>query len=1577
MKARALFALALLALPWVGSARPDTYGLPLAVPERPFLLLDAPRRFLPGEVASVRVQRAEDATIEVAVLRVRDPEPFLQRVIPRDGVSVAGTAYGAEAERLVTAAQPLPRRGSLVDLVSMQTVALRARPRVRNVRSNEQTAYDSNETEEGPVETWGVHAGDWADQNVAVGALPTGFYLVRAHSGSWATTAYLSVGNMVVLARRGDTHDTVRVTDGEGRPQAGVSVRAIARETLTAVLTTDAQGEVRLPASGQPDVRFVARRGDDVAWADVTHARMEPCDPRVYLATGRPVFRYGETLHVRGHARGCLDGREAPLANEPVVVQPTADGSGDEADEIRTRTDADGNFIAELPVHSNELYAVVRGRAHRRTIQIDSRQMPQRALHVRLDRTWFSAGETATGRVEDDDGGWPRTGEVVVQTPAGRQRVEIGPHRAAVFSFVVPAVESPLESMNVHASLSESARTTHANGSFWTGSHPVVLRLDTERTNGATGGVFPVHVGAANLAGDKVDGRVTLTLRGSDGNRATGPVRWTQTVETSARGTWDVPLAGVGPWTIAASWGGASSAAPASIVVWERARPPALSLRAGLAVQPATLLVPSGSAFDVDLRAPSAGSTWLTLEQGSVWSSAMVTSMAASSARVRLTATPESRGLATVVATHVHAGQVQTATAVTEVETSRRVVLGLTTDKRVYASGERAHVTVVSRGTDGAPRDGVLSLWMANAGYWELGEDNHPSPDAFFRLPGRRASAGDSTHPQGFGSEEGRRLDTLLEWNEHPLPRSSFRHAWGYGGELVTLDVRGDLQQVASRIARDAGLAGAEVCAARVSSTGTGHLKSRSLPWDLVALRLGEATDMQPSVEHNVLKFACGWSGPQGTAGGGLGSGSGAGYGGGGRGRAHTEEEMLEGTRFFLGLQRLGPTGRFETDIPMPEHAGRWRVEALVIADDGGGGDAHMVVHTDEALALSINVPRRMSPGDALAGDVTAHAPAFKNEDVTVEINAPPWMTLGPGANARHRLDASGNVTVPLQFTADRGGDADLVVTVTSVRTPSVSKSVRVHLSAQDGFAQRPVRFQTLVGPQATDVDIPVPALSAPAALDVRVEGDLTVAFREVFENLRAPRWNIPTLRIDRLKALRALESVVHALPESSRAAAQRDLSDAITSEIENLRALRVPDGGTSWWRGLRVWETAEMLHAAAPTAGEARWADDLAVLRRGLADSATMHEGTLARAVTALAETGADADRTLARNAITRWALTHTFTDNLDTATWWLRAARALREAPLEAPHRARVRTLVEQAITAPAGRECGGPAWFLCMASLGDRARVARAARELLRGQPREESLAARALAWMGSHPAETEGLPWGTAEADVLALEAAMGAPRQGDTRFEVTHGGRSLARGDAQHSGLAMVNGAGTLRVSFGAVAGRVARVVVSGMFQTPPPERTEGTANLQRRIDDGGGTREPTMTLEFTLPRVTERVELAVPLPATLDYAGGAGQLDGVAWSGGRSSDRYGFDPVSWDPYALDRAPAQGSASLSVREGVLHFALTRQRPGVHRVVLPMVRVARGVSRAAPAWLRTSDEGVWSITPAVSYENRPRQ
>ena len=42
-----------------------------------------------------------------------------------------------------------------------------------------------------------------------------------------------------------------------------------------------------------------------------------------------------------------------------------------------------------------------------------------------------------------------------------------------------------------------------------------------------------------------------------------------------------------------------------------------------------------------------------------------------------------------------------------------------------------------------------------------------------------------------------------------------------------------------------------------------------------------------------------------------------------------------EGTLLFIGTRRIGPTGRLELDVALPDHPGRWRIAAVAIADDG------------------------------------------------------------------------------------------------------------------------------------------------------------------------------------------------------------------------------------------------------------------------------------------------------------------------------------------------------------------------------------------------------------------------------------------------------------------------------------------------------------------------------------------------------------------------------------------------------------------------------------------------------------------
>lgn len=108
---------------------------------------------------------------------------------------------------------------------------------------------------------------------------------------------------------------------------------------------------------------------------------------------------------------------------------------------------------------------------------------------------------------------------------------------------------------------------------------------------------------------------------------------------------------------------------------------------------------------------------------------------------------------------------------------------------------------------------------------------------------------------------------------------------------------------------------------------------------------MAERTGTHAWIEGETLRLGC-TPGPVRAEGGSLGSGSGSGsgYGAGGLGMARTEEML--GDLFFAGRVVLGPDGRAAVDIPMPNRAGRWRVQALVVATDGRGDRAHAVVTT-------------------------------------------------------------------------------------------------------------------------------------------------------------------------------------------------------------------------------------------------------------------------------------------------------------------------------------------------------------------------------------------------------------------------------------------------------------------------------------------------------------------------------------------------------------------------------------------------------------------------------------------------------
>ncbi len=295
----------------------------------------------------------------------------------------------------------------------------------------------------------------------------------------------------------------------------------------------------------------------------------------------------------------------------------------------------------------------------------------------------------------------------------------------------------------------------------------------------------------------------------------------------------------------------------------------------------------------------------------------------------------------------------------------RPFALSLQSDRRTYGRGETARITLEAHASDGAPRDAVVTVWLADLGWWDEEDvseevprarwwgqavDPYPPPDDWFRRPPEASGAGDSATPDAFGGEEGRRFAPVLRWNERPLPRATFRHLWASVAEPVTFDVTGDLGHVAGRLAQAAGFARAVVCPRAQRRVGTAHLEVREVPWTIAANRVAAQTGTIARRDGDALRFDCPdpagegtiGMGNIGTMGHGSGSGSGHRYGPGARVVARTRAA----SRVAVGLRRLGPSGRATVEVPMPDAPGRWRLEALAIADDGTGQRAHAAVTT-------------------------------------------------------------------------------------------------------------------------------------------------------------------------------------------------------------------------------------------------------------------------------------------------------------------------------------------------------------------------------------------------------------------------------------------------------------------------------------------------------------------------------------------------------------------------------------------------------------------------------------------------------
>lgn len=1508
----------------------SSFALPLEVPERPFLLTQARGRFSPTEVASVDVEHRGQAHVTVETYRVLDPDALLATSTPTESLALSTGALGVEMERLVRASGPLPRTGTLVSLVGSRAVDLVAHA-ARTRVTHEQEAYDSYEAEESGVETSGVWAGDWTEADVELGVLPAGLYVVRATDAAWASATLVSVGALTLLVRRGDDHDEARVVDAEGTPLSGVVVRARVGARMLTMAITDAEGRVTFPASTEASVRFLASRGDDVTWADASHAPMTACDARIYLGVGRPVFRYGERMHVRGHVRGCdAMGHEGPLANEPVDLEGASDAEP-------LRTDANGDFVAEIAATST-IAASVRGRVSSRDVQLDSRRLPDHTLVVRPDRAAVASGERFTVQVSDEAGEWPTRGMVTLTLGDRVQRLPVGPGLPAIFSWTAPATDAVLDRLSMRAVLEASGQLVFASGETWTGARSDVIELDVDRAIASPHDRVVLRATARDLEGAPRAGLpVTLEILSSDGNRptSTSPLA-SATVTSSDVGIaeTELELTGRGPWWARARAGLASS----GLAVRNRAAPPPLSDRDDVSLRlPADRISP-GQSLDVQAFGRGGGAVWVTLEQGSVWASALVP-LVGDRAQVSLPVPERARGLATVVVSQIHEGRVRSASRTIDVRTSEPITLEVEPASLAAVASEPLHVTLRARDALGAPADAVVSVWMANAGYWDLGDERYPAPSEIFRLPGRPASGADGSAPVAFGAEEGRHLASRLTWDGAPMPASTFRHAWGFGGALVSFDVTGSMSRVVTMLAHAAGLRGASFCRETEDEIGNVALSSADLPWDLVAMRIAERVSLDVSVEEGVLTYFC-----PGTSG--FGSGAG-GFSGRGSSAPHIrsgaasvgidERELLEGDLFFEGRIVLGPDGVAELDIPMPPHPGRFRIEALAIRADGGGDRAHAVVHATGAMSVRVELPSHLVVSDRARGAIEVSAPSAAGREAELRVTLPGGIALDGALPSTVTLDAGGRARVPFDVSATSEG-ARLVRVEASVGalTDRVVAAVDVLAPVTD----RAIAFRALVGPGATDVTLSLPRRAEATTLHVRIDADAEHAIESALSELATPRWNWLPLRLDRLEALVALRRAAERIDETHARELARSVAGALADLVTSMSGEASRDPGLM----------ASLLIAAG--GDETVW-PDVAAARAALRARATEPElapAAMPRVALALAATEPSvADALLDRARPT----------DIDDAAIALRAAHAIGNAALVARFDRIVRReIVREQAALAADTSCRGPIWYACFARRGSRARLARAAEARVMTQRPDAAAAAAEIARaITIAPTDQSELVWGHADADVIALVSSL-AVHGGAAHGELFVGGHASAHLDAE-GWVAIPEGDAPVTIRLAADADRLAFVRVDGTVAVRAEDLPRGDIDLTRRYDVAATG--ASFELSITTRERESDATLVVPLPAGLELALAGGQAASM-----RSAVTRAFSWSPADPQPEPRAPEITVASDGVH---LHFrALER---GVTQITLPLARVAEGHFTAAPATIVTAS-GRFGSAPAMAFD-----
>lgn len=291
----------------------------------------------------------------------------------------------------------------------------------------------------------------------------------------------------------------------------------------------------------------------------------------------------------------------------------------------------------------------------------------------------------------------------------------------------------------------------------------------------------------------------------------------------------------------------------------------------------------------------------------------------------------------------------------------------------------------------------------------------------------------------------------------------------------------------------------------------------------------------------------------------------GGGRGGGGGGQADLSRTDFRDTAYWSPSVQTGADGTATAQVTLPDSLTTWRFTAIGATADTQVGYANDTVVSTLPFQVRPLLPRFLTAGDRVRLGALVVNETDSAADATVTLEAGNVSLAGDGAQ---RVSVPARGSAPVYWTGTVGSGPSSAIDLRAQAGP-LADSVGISLPISTGGSPGSVAKAGAVqgGETSEDFALPPRALPGSAALDLAITPTLASGAQRGLAFLAGYPYDCAEQTLSGfLPAILAKEAYAKAGIPSARQGLPPDLDARVAAAVQRLSALQHPDGGWNWW---------------------------------------------------------------------------------------------------------------------------------------------------------------------------------------------------------------------------------------------------------------------------------------------------------------------------------------------------------------------------------------------------------------------------